>query len=623
LGSRWLVTNKRRLILFRRLGARELSAARLMRLFGFEIRFLEPVGAFRTEAGVEALQRSGFVWLKASELAGIDVFAPIAAGHRLVINVIDRFFPPAILEALGSVMPHPASDRSTLRILLYELVRGYLMPHGLALTVARLLQEQGYRVWLWQQDALMLKLARPGVRNLHPGLLSLAVRLAGRLFGRLSRRSSTNAAAKPIPLVSAPGAPADTAEVLYFPHQGPFYSDLFAKNQYYSKDPASPFHQDRMCHVELAEEMAPNTRITVANDYRRAGITVHWLPRYDRTRVSPIEFFKLALRIGPVAALLGLVLRQRLGMLDSQLRAFPRAKLALLGYESLFPRTMAAALQARGIVVAAAQERFVQPFHPGFHLILDHYLMHGEQPARAIRANSLCRVGDIAITGDLRQPQPSKVRRPGPHRCLVLDYHSASSPFADAFAIANGWASNRVFLEDILQLSGDFPEVVFTIRSKDSSWIGLPVFRDIIRSIADRPNLTVDQDRSLDRSYALLADSDSVVARHTSLGDQALALGMPVLFHERMAIGDRSIAAVMDYSPYQLLTRSYAELHRKFSTILRDGNILNAEQIASLRRDFYAQPVEVDPKKKAAAILGSILTNAQGAPFNNSVSLSC
>jgi hypothetical protein len=233
--------------------------------------------------------------------------------------------------------------------------------------------------------------------------------------------------------------------------------------------------------------------------------------------------------------------------------------------------------------------------------------VHGERSAAAVRVNPLCQVGAIAITGDLRQLRHKEERQSGPHRCLVLDYHSVASPFDDAFAIANSWASNRLFLEDVLRLSEDFPGVHFALRGKDTRWTKLPAFADLVARAAARRNLTIDQDRSLDRSYVLLADSDSVVARHTSLGDQALALGMPVLFHERMATGVRSIAAVMDYSPYPLLTRSYDELYTNFATILRQGHILDTAQTATLRREFYAQPADPHPKEKAAGILKSIL----------------
>jgi hypothetical protein len=614
------MTRAKRLILFRRLGPAELRIARLLRQLGFEIRFLEPAGSLRGENAVAALRGDGIVWLKASEFAGIDAFAPIATGHRLAVNVVDRFFPPEMLAKLARTMPAPANNTSTLRILLYELIRGYLMPHGLAVLVARLLQGQGYRVWLWQQDAAMLTLARPGFRNLHPSVLSIAAKFAQRIFSRFVHHFRG-----PLPIAgnksiaSDTCAPVNTAEVLFFPHQGPYYGDLFAKDQYYAGDSASPFHRSRMCHIELAEEIAPHARTAIADAYKRAGIAVHWLPPAGRSRIAPLEFAQMALRVGPAAAVLGLMLRHRLVASFAQVSAFSRARLALLGYENLFPRLMAVALQARGIVVAAAQERFVQPFHPGFHLVLTHYLVHGERSAAVVRANPLCQVGAIAITGDLRQPLRKRERQSRPHRCLVLDYQSVASPFDDAFAIGNSWASNRWFLEDVLRLSEDFPEVHFTIRGKDTRWTGLPAFADLVGQASARPNLKIDQDRSLDRSYVLLADSDSVVARHTSLGDQALALGIPVLFHEQMATGERSIAAVMDYSPYPLLTRSYDELHARFATILRQGHILDAAQVTALRREFYAQPADPHPKEKAAGILGSILADTRKTSCHGAV----
>ncbi len=611
-----------RVVLFRRLGSFELRLARLCRRVGLQVRFLEPVGALRSETVLDALRGEGIIWLKASELAGINAFSPIAAGHQLAVTIVDRCFPPDALARLAAMMPPPADSPATLRVLLYELVRGYVMPHGLAVTVARLLKGQGYRVWLWQQEAVLLPLARPGLRNLHPGWLAAALKALRRLRELLARRPADRTPAAVAEATGAATAPMASAEVLFFPHQGPYYGDLYQKSQYYADDPASPFHRDRICHVELAEAVAPKARIAVSEAYARAGIGVHWLPATGRARVSPREFARLAWRIGPVAATLGLKVRHRLAASHAQLSVFPSARLALLGYETQFPRLMAAALQARGIKVAAAQDRFVQPFHPGFHLVLDHYLVHGRAIENEVRTNPLCQISAVSITGDLRLPQRAR-HRDASRRCLVLDYHSVASPFEDAFAIANGWASNRLFLEDVLHLSEDFPQVQFTIRGKNTNWITLPFFKEVVARTQARPNVIIDRDRSLDRSYALLAESDSVVARHTSLGDQALALGLPVLFHERMATGERSIAAVFDYSPYPLLTRTYDELRAGFARILREGHVLDAAQTAALRREFYAQPANIPAKEQAAAVLARMLAGAAVTSNNVAANVAC
>ena len=359
--------------------------------------------------------------------------------------------------------------------------------------------------------------------------------------------------------------------------------------------------------------MSEEERAEAVDAYHRAGLSCWWLPGLGPFRVSLRELLPLAVRIGIVAALLGLILRFRLNALVEQLDAFPRGRLALLGYEYLFPRVMAAALQVRGIVVAAAQERFLQPFHPGFHLLLDHYLVQGPRPAATIQQNSLCSIGIITITGDLRQPRRSRRRRDGPHRCLILDHHSAKSAFADALAISNSWADKRLFMEDLLRLSADFPEVLFAIRCKDNCWVDLPVFADLAAAIGACPNLELDRDRSLDRSYVLLADSDSVVARHTSLGDQGLAMGIPTLFHHSMNVAHF-------YAPYRVFTRNYDELCIAFATILRDGHFMDAALLAELRRDLYAQPAEPEPKEKAVITLNKRKENSGGGLINPGVS---
>jgi hypothetical protein len=239
--------------------------------------------------------------------------------------------------------------------------------------------------------------------------------------------------------------------------------------------------------------------------------------------------------------------------------------------------------------------------------VLDRYLVHGPRIAEVVRDNPLCAIGANDVIGDVRLPQRSFVRRSGPHRCLVLDFHSLPNTFADAMAIANGWASNRIFLEDILRLSVNFPDVVFTIRGKDTRWLELPAFADLTDRVTGRPNIAVDRERSLDRSYVLVAECDSVVARHTSLGDQALALGLPVLFHERMATGGGCISPVLDYSPFPLLTRSYDELDAAFQRVLSTGHVLTLTSVAELRRTYYAQPSERHPREVAGRILSGML----------------
>ena len=66
-----------------------------------------------------------------------------------------------------------------------------------------------------------------------------------------------------------------------------------------------------------------------------------------------------------------------------------------------------------------------------------------------------------------------------------------------------------------------------------------------------------------DRSYLLAAMADVVVARYTSLCDQCLAAGIPVLIHEPLPNGGRLISAWHDYKPFPVLTFSFQELQEQ------------------------------------------------------------
>ncbi len=46
----------------------------------------------------------------------------------------------------------------------------------------------------------------------------------------------------------------DDIEVIYFPHQGIFYGEMFNKDHFYNEDVKSPFHKSKVLHVSLGEK---------------------------------------------------------------------------------------------------------------------------------------------------------------------------------------------------------------------------------------------------------------------------------------------------------------------------------------------------------------------------------
>ena len=63
---------------------------------------------------------------------------------------------------------------------------------------------------------------------------------------------------------------------------------------------------------------------------------------------------------------------------------------AVIGYDYLFPRPLALALQACGLQLVAAQERMLTAYFRNFNIIVDRYLVAGPAVAKQIAENPFC-----------------------------------------------------------------------------------------------------------------------------------------------------------------------------------------------------------------------------------------
>src|SRR5207247_1114874 len=89
------------------------------------------------------------------------------------------------------------------------------------------------------------------------------------------------------------------------------------------------------------------------------------------------------------------------------------------------------------------------------------------------------------------------------------------------------------FLRDMLRMAADIPSAFIVCRFKYADWTLLPRFATIVAEIESRENLTISTEYDKPFfSYGLCAHSDLVIAKPTSLADECLAVGIPVLFHD-------------------------------------------------------------------------------------------
>jgi hypothetical protein len=353
------------------------------------------------------------------------------------------------------------------------------------------------------------------------------------------------------------------ARVLYFPHQAIQYGHLFRRDFLYESALNSPLHPSRVLHIEIATPLPPG----VVDQYVEAGL--HWrllLPvgmRFQSCKsfflhVITTMWRQASPRVVALVCVTGFAIFRRYRAYLAAIDFEPGA-VAVIGYEMLFPRVLTLALQASGIQVVAVQERMLTAFVNNFNLILDRFLVPGPAVAERIGKAEFASIDRVDCVGMLRSDLllTSPVRDRARPLVLVLDYISPKRWWENTEPLVNQEA-NKGFYLDIIRLALDRPGVDFNLRGKNDEWLADSFFQDIVAVIDRIPNLTVDRTYSeLNRSYYLATQADCILAKYTSLGDECLAVGKPVIYHDWSKNSAQFVQSFYDYGGLPIFAHDY------------------------------------------------------------------
>jgi hypothetical protein len=115
---------------------------------------------------------------------------------------------------------------------------------------------------------------------------------------------------------------------------------------------------------------------------------------------------------------------------------------------------------------------------------------------------------------------------------LVLDYHTDRSICQFSGRQLNNVEFNRQFYKTIIEVAQKYPSLNFLIKGKNHDFLSMEEFNDIVNSIAKMNNLTVLTDYGYWTPYRAVSKSKFATALHTSLGDEMLQIGKPVIFYD-------------------------------------------------------------------------------------------
>lgn len=375
------------------------------------------------------------------------------------------------------------------------------------------------------------------------------------------------------------------SRVVFVVHSGLSYANLFKKTLYYSERTNSEMHPNNLLHFDYSGFPSPSEEIRwVCLGSQRQS----FLSTLCNAAVAMGRGIVHVRRVREIAGVLFLA-RVYVNFMaySRKLEAYPALEVALIDYEVLCPKALLLAFESRNIKTVATQERFIQGFYAGFGFILNTYLCASEYVVQVMRKSLSRNANHYIPVGQYRADNLVAARRSAPPQILdepiaqgrklitALGFHTHLKWYNSEADFILNWTAHRHFLQDMIRLSIEIPNVFIVLRFKLVDWVSLPVFADIVQEIRSSRNMTIAVDyEKMFFSYDLCAHSDLVIAKHTSLGDECLSAGIPVLFHEYTHNTERLAADFFDYNPARVLCFSYQDLLERARAVLRGDSAM-------------------------------------------------
>ncbi len=415
-------------------------------------------------------------------------------------------------------------------------------------------------------------------------------------------------------------------KVAFFPHQGVFYGKLFIKDHFYNGDSGYPFFKSRILHISLKEKALTHLpSIVCSNKYYAENNIPHIDSSYlsCNNRKLLADCIKLMsnmhlnvlydiYKYGLNFMLMALRASCKLKLYCSIVSHLKNLKVALAGYDVLFPCELSVALSLSGVKVCASQERLIQAFYPQTYLIFDYYFVAGEVvverglknshiekciPVGLVRVDKLFEY-DKKYLFDEKYDVIKKTRK----LVLALDYHMHENDYDDITRSVAKVSQTRQFYNDLIKLALELPSLHIVIKGKNTESYKSIFIADIVERINHIENINVELDLEKYNPYYISEKADLTIACHTSLADELLAAGRKVIFYE---ISDY-METYFDYDNLPIVVKDYEALQYHVQNFL-NGIYLNAERISKLRNEFYSNCYHGNIGNQIQSTLGQLI----------------
>lgn len=258
---------------------------------------------------------------------------------------------------------------------------------------------------------------------------------------------------------------------------------------------------------------------------------------------------------------------------------YPHARAALLAFDVQLPVYLIAGLEYAGIRTVALQERPAISFDRAASSIAGTILSASTFFAQALRDSPVVSSKNVIPVGmwrtDLLQTELQVARGgtpPARPTVLVLPYHAEPPLHRPSDPMCTSVETFISFLSDIIGLAERHNDVHFIVRAKNADWLLDTRTATEREALTQLGNVSLDDNYStLNRTYQLAARSSLIIAKPTSLIDEALACGIPCVIHDYTHNASNYASSLLTYLPRRLWALDRAELLAKVQEVLTDN----------------------------------------------------
>lgn len=589
----------------------------LYRICGFQSIYLSNSSFLKKKYLITILDIIGIASVNYSTFKNYDFALHFNLEYDHAVNIYKKLInkDDKLLTRLFNV-----TDPKKVEVALIDMIRKYLGSTSQLLICADYYKKD-HRVFVWHKRNFIIQYIDHNYKNLNFyifNLLSQFLNISFLILKFIKTKSTTVFLKKQKNTKNKPFKSNDNHPLIYFPHKGIISGESsYEKNFFYSDDTSSPFHRNNMLHIEYG--VFPNTKeyLSIEKYYLENNLNYKFLPKLTlKMLVSSTVLFMKKSKILPISSKNKLILSlfANVEYYATNLKLHKNVKLALVGYDFLFPKPLSLSLDMSRIKTVAYQERYLSAFVGAGSVLLDLYFMWNDKLRERMMSSPISYIGKSIVIGSVKMElfqlsnnlnisnKIAEIKKTYKKLIIAFDYHSVEKSSDNKIIPIANWQNNLIFYRDLIKLAASFPDAYIIIRGKDAKWCDLDIYKDIYNIIENIDNIEVNKDYEVyDVSYHLVKESDLVIGRYTSIMEESLSYGIPVISHDYGANFKNSIKKMYDGDCCFEFVSSYPELKKSVQKLLFNEKKLDDECIASLY-----QTIE-NPKEKILNMTSTLL----------------